>query len=123
MFPLGDGRFSSGSPMKAPSPDADPYYAHAGERVWVFRGGEWNERVLTKWSGGYAYVVPVHDLAAQPTPTLPHFMAEHMPRDCGAQVPPQGLAGIQWWLAHDPTVFANVYGVSALFPRPAVLWE
>ena len=125
-FALGDGRFSSGSPVRPPQleqQEGHPPHMRAGTRVWVFRGGEWTENVLREWSQGHTYVVPLHDQAAEPRPTLPRFLACEQPSDCGALVPPAGLPGIMWWLERDVTVFANMPGVGAAVPRPRVLWE
>ena len=125
VFPLGDGRYSSGSPVPCPAQDSGPDESqlHAGRRVWVFRGGEWTERVLTGWSGGYAYVAPLHSWEGEARPTQAHLVSLEKPHDCGALVPLQGSAGVQWWLERDPTIFANVHGIGAQVQRPPILWD
>ena len=93
-------------------------------RIWVFRGGEWTDGILTQWShSGYAYVTPLGATSQDARPTLPRFLALERPHDCGAMVPPQGEQGIMFWLQRDPTVFANVHGVGASVPRPPILFE
>jgi hypothetical protein len=93
-------------------------------RVWVYRGGEWTDGILARWSysAGYAYVAPLHPSHGDARPTLPHFLALEQPHDCGALIPPQGLHGIEWWLQRDASVFANVPGVGASVPRPPILF-
>ena len=52
-----------------------------------------------------------------------HLIQIEQPHDCGAPRPPTGISGIEFWLQHDPAVFANVYGVGGSVLRPSVLWE
>ena len=120
---MGDGRYSSGSPVPAPSGPGPEVGALVGRRVWVYRGGQWTDRVLRGWRQGHAYVAPLHAWEGEVQPTVARYIAPEMPRDCGALVPPQAVPGIGWWLTRDPTIFANMPGIGDSVPRDPILWE
>ena len=124
VFPQGDGRCSSGSPVPAPrGPGPDISELRAGHRVWVFRGGQWTDaRFHHSRRDGYVYVSPLGAAGGGLQWHQLKSVALHQPYDCGAMVPPQAVPGMLWWLQHDASVFANVHGVGASVPRPSCLW-
>jgi hypothetical protein len=92
-----------------------------GQQVWVYGTGQWIEGTMCAYRARHIlFRATGSDDVRQ---VLRHLVSVSQPRDCGAMDPPTGDLGIEWWLKVDPTVWANAWGVSASFPRPACLWE
>ena len=108
LFPLGDGRWSSGKPLPPPVPDREDELRVAclrpGARVWWYRLGEWVEvwvRGGTR-SNGFLVQRVLDDATFQ---VAPCSIRTTQPVDCGRMRPPTGAAGIAYWKGVDPTIF------------------
>ena len=127
VFPLGDGRWSSGSPVPAPQPRDAPSSPTimCGERVWFHACGEWCEGVVRGWEceGSRVLIAPFPAKGERVLRVPSHRVQCEQPRDCGAMIPPQGFAGQVHWLERDHRVFCNGNGAGAAVARPRILWE
>lgn len=122
VFPLGDGRMSSGSPVPCPRRQDQPSSPDLakGARVWYHQLGEWLDAYVLAWNAETVHLQPVGRAVDEVTVRRQQVALEQ-PRDCGAMQPPQGLSGIMYWLERDPFIFANMNGIRV--SRPRCLWE